>query len=60
MKQNPFEKSHKHLVETDSVSGEGGALKTFPPRNMASEPSNESLVFNSNQSIFNQNGFSDG
>ena len=36
-------KSHKRLVETDSVSGEGGAFphKTVPPRNMASGPSND-------------------
>ena len=51
-----FWKSPERLVETDSVSGEGGAFsnKTFPPRNMASGPSKESLVFQFNQSIFNQ------
>jgi hypothetical protein len=42
-------KSHKHLVETDIVSGEGGAVKPFPPRNVASESFFESLVFKSNK-----------
>ena len=40
-------KSHKRLVETDSVSGEGGAFsnKTFPPRNTASGPFLSNLWF---------------
>lgn len=45
-----FSKSHKHWVETDSVSGGRGSLKPFPSHNLAPKPKN--ILFLIDQNLF--------